>query len=401
MVKKYNIENKFFDMLSENIQSYVEDENYYKKELKSIENQKELWKEFIVEIKGDIDNANMEDKYNHIKRIDDKLISYFNEKYIDDIEAYDFMLEKGCCIKDEKTFSMSKNLINLILLQLSNSVKIEQFLSSKEFFNISFFANDCFHKYFNQIDLFIPYFYIIHNSLEERNFKSVLERRENNFLKEIENNLLYVKNRQSYLETILAKIERSKYILVENKKKYIFNKQELSVYKFYKDRAVIESDAIEGNVINLLVELKWEMNGDYSEHFPESNLTNDELLSLEGEVFKILEKNYGLYLTSLIKIETFILENIDISKTQLKKIKLKGSPSILAYLMTELYLKGYIEPKLRNGDISYEGTAKMLWENFEIDTTLGNWIKEMNPGKCTLSDTKRQKFQLPYLSDTE
>jgi len=83
-----------------------------------------------------------------------------------------------------------------------------------------------------------------------------------------------------------------------------------------------------------------------------------------------------------------------------KKIEWKGSPALFGYLFTELIKKGYIEPELHNGEMSYQGTAKLFFNHFNVNnTTFENLKNEMNPGKCKLSDTKRAKFTIPNLSD--
>lgn len=81
----------------------------------------------------------------------------------------------------------------------------------------------------------------------------------------------------------------------------------------------------------------------------------------------------------------------------LGKIKWNGSPSVFGYLFLELVKNGFIEAPVRGGDPNYAGFAKQCFQHFELNTTLENLIKEMNPGKNTLSDTKRYKF--PNISD--
>jgi hypothetical protein len=84
----------------------------------------------------------------------------------------------------------------------------------------------------------------------------------------------------------------------------------------------------------------------------------------------------------------------------IKKIKWKGSPAIFGYFFIELVRKGFISPPLRNGEMNYAGYAKLLFAHFDIPTnSLDNIIKEINPGKNTLSDTKRAKFTIPELSE--
>ena len=82
-----------------------------------------------------------------------------------------------------------------------------------------------------------------------------------------------------------------------------------------------------------------------------------------------------------------------------KKIIWNGSPSLLGYLFTELAKKRFISPPTHAGDISYAGFAKQVLKHFDINTTHDNLIKEFNPEKNTLSDTKRAKFTIPELSD--
>ncbi len=87
------------------------------------------------------------------------------------------------------------------------------------------------------------------------------------------------------------------------------------------------------------------------------------------------------------------------------KIQWKGSPALFGYIILELVGKGYIEPPRHGGEWSYAKLAKLCFQYFEIHnnkgevTTLENLIKEINPNKCTLSDTKRARFTIPDLSD--
>lgn len=77
----------------------------------------------------------------------------------------------------------------------------------------------------------------------------------------------------------------------------------------------------------------------------------------------------------------------------------RGSPSQLGYLFLELVKAGFIEPPLYGGEYNYTGLAKFCFNNFKVNTTQENLIKEMNPLKNTLSDTKRSKFTIPDLTD--
>jgi len=80
------------------------------------------------------------------------------------------------------------------------------------------------------------------------------------------------------------------------------------------------------------------------------------------------------------------------------KIKWAGSPSQFGYIILELVKHGFIEPPLYHGETNFTGLAKLCFNNFNIDTSQENLIKEMNQAKNTLSDTKRAKIKI---SDTE
>jgi len=80
------------------------------------------------------------------------------------------------------------------------------------------------------------------------------------------------------------------------------------------------------------------------------------------------------------------------------KINWKGSPALFGYIFMEFVKNGFIDPPLRSGEMNYAGFAKLCFTHFNVNNTpLENLIKEINPKKNTLSDTKRAKF--PNLSD--
>lgn len=81
------------------------------------------------------------------------------------------------------------------------------------------------------------------------------------------------------------------------------------------------------------------------------------------------------------------------------KLKWKGTPASFGYLIFELAKKGFIDFPLHNGEINPTGLAKKCYQLFDINTTESNLIKEMNPNKNSLSDTKRAKFSIPNLED--
>lgn len=105
------------------------------------------------------------------------------------------------------------------------------------------------------------------------------------------------------------------------------------------------------------------------------------------------------YLKKLLKFD-------EVGEVQkMGKIKWKGSTALFGYLFLELIKYGYIEPPLRNGETNYSAFARLCYQYFEVSnkrgelTTLENLEKELNPNKCSLSDTKRAKFTIPDLSD--
>ena len=87
------------------------------------------------------------------------------------------------------------------------------------------------------------------------------------------------------------------------------------------------------------------------------------------------------------------------------KIEFKVSPALLGHIFLELIEKDYMQPVLSAGDPNYSGTAKKLWDHFDIintdgkKTTLENWIKVMNPNKNPLAEAKRQKIIIPHKKD--
>lgn len=94
----------------------------------------------------------------------------------------------------------------------------------------------------------------------------------------------------------------------------------------------------------------------------------------------------------------YLKENVKPTPTN-EKIKWNGSPSQFGFLINSLVTKGFIEPPLYNGETNFSGLARLCYDHFDIETTIGNLTKEVNPEKNTLSDTKRSKFDIPNLSD--
>ena len=141
----------------------------------------------------------------------------------------------------------------------------------------------------------------------------------------------------------------------------------------------------------------------YLEKLKKENEQSDAMYGIE-----FLAIDSKKYIESELKFQYSTLKFEDEnSERKFEKIQWKGSPSLFGYLFTELIDKGFIEPKLHNGEMSYSGTAKLFLDHFDIYnkkgnlTTLENLKKEMNPAiyKNTYSETKRAKFKIPKMSD--
>ena len=96
-----------------------------------------------------------------------------------------------------------------------------------------------------------------------------------------------------------------------------------------------------------------------------------------------------------------IFGTITDKENESEKIKWNCSPAIFGFLFSELVKQNYIKPPLYNGETNMTGLAKLLWNYFEIKTTKENFIKEMNPNKTSLSETKRMKFTIPDLKSLD
>ncbi len=125
----------------------------------------------------------------------------------------------------------------------------------------------------------------------------------------------------------------------------------------------------------------------------EDSIDGIEFVDEEDVALKFVELELE-YLIKLDKLEQFT------DRQDLEKIQWKGSPALFGYVFLELVDKGYIEPPLYAGDWNYQGLAKLCFQYFNVkNTTIENLIKEMNPKKNYISETKKAKFTIPPLSD--
>ena len=61
--------------------------------------------------------------------------------------------------------------------------------------------------------------------------------------------------------------------------------------------------------------------------------------------------------------------------------------------------KGFIASPITHGELSIKKLAKVCFEVFETKSTIQNIERELNPSKNSLSDTKRNFFKIPNVSD--
>lgn len=85
-------------------------------------------------------------------------------------------------------------------------------------------------------------------------------------------------------------------------------------------------------------------------------------------------------------------------KTSLKKLKWLGTPSQFGWVFLELADKGFIELPKTGGQDSHTKYANYCFGIFDIDTTPGNLIKEMNPKSNSLTFANRNEFTFPEIS---
>lgn len=84
----------------------------------------------------------------------------------------------------------------------------------------------------------------------------------------------------------------------------------------------------------------------------------------------------------------------------LERIQWKGSPEVFGYVFTELVKNGFIELPTHAGNGSYSKLAKLCYQYFNVNnTTIKNLERVLNPKKNFLTEPKREKFQIPNISD--
>ncbi len=84
--------------------------------------------------------------------------------------------------------------------------------------------------------------------------------------------------------------------------------------------------------------------------------------------------------------------------TLITKMKWNGSAASFGYLFSELVEKGWITPPQRSGKTNWAGFGKLCYLHFDLNSTIDNIIKEINPPKGQYVNNKRDQFTIPDLS---
>ncbi len=84
-----------------------------------------------------------------------------------------------------------------------------------------------------------------------------------------------------------------------------------------------------------------------------------------------------------------------------KKIKWKGKPGQLAYIMQQLQLNGFIEaPTLSSGDVNHKQFAELLIATFKNAGALTTLRKHLNPDdEQSISEAAKSKFEFPHIKE--
>ncbi len=160
---------------------------------------------------------------------------------------------------------------------------------------------------------------------------------------------------------------------------------------------------------NELSDLEKKINFEFPTNSPSYKIfSNYELSRIEPnwrEVTRTTVDNF-VYAKYVVDLRQFLelkikeIENPELNRLDIRKLKWNCSPSILGHLITELAKKGYIEYPLFNGDPNYTGMGRLCSQIFEIEGKESNFIRECNPNLNSLSITKKSKFDcLPDLKD--
>lgn len=137
------------------------------------------------------------------------------------------------------------------------------------------------------------------------------------------------------------------------------------------------------------------------------DLSNNEAYQLGaldyGKVEKRLEPKaefYTIIVNQIERLKIGLSELLFDEKQEVQpveKMKWNVKPSLLAAILEELEIKGWVNPPRTNSDTSLPKYAKLACGIFEFDGTersLYNALKD-----STLSDTKRVKIDLPQAED--
>ena len=152
-------------------------------------------------------------------------------------------------------------------------------------------------------------------------------------------------------------------------------------------------------LFKLLIENHTEKNNDYipsqgvMNFLKESEIT-ENLFQLMDDIFRVNNNPEKLY-----KYETIVSLNdkfeID-NENQQTSVKLKwlGTVSQFGFIINELIGKGYIEKPTS----SFPKDAKVYLSHFDINTTVGSLIKEINENSNSIAGSNAGKLSLPPIN---
>lgn len=137
----------------------------------------------------------------------------------------------------------------------------------------------------------------------------------------------------------------------------------------------------------------------------------------EGEIEKFIKKIKFLYsnfnkLSDRFKYEQFALASnptyksidnhlqelwgwiTDQTSAKAEKLQWLGTPAQFGYVLLELAKKGYIKIPQTGGQDSFRKFAAYCNQLFDIDTTIANLEKELNPKSNSLTYANREGFKI-------
>lgn len=84
-----------------------------------------------------------------------------------------------------------------------------------------------------------------------------------------------------------------------------------------------------------------------------------------------------------------------------KPLRWNGKPAHLGYFMNAFAERGYLEaPRHKNGEINYKEFSRQLTKIFAYEGGRADYLaKCLNPNDNSLSETNKEKIQIPHIKD--